>query len=125
MTSNDVMDVAMEWLVIMKSSAKAELRRAEFEAWLRQDPSHRIAYGHVSRYWNRLDNAVALLQQGDPSTPEALLGEISDVARRNRRRRDARGKVKWWATRVACVLAVGVLVLIARYILSAREVQVG
>ena len=122
MTSNDVMDVAMEWHMIMRSSTQAELRRAEFDAWWRQDPSHRFAYKQASCYWDRLENAAALLRQGGPSTPEALLSEIAEVAERTRQSRAVTARVQWWALRVACVLAVGVLVLVGRYVLGAREV---
>jgi transmembrane sensor len=124
MTSNEVWDVAMEWVVIMKSSAKADLSRVECDAWLNRDPSHRIAYEDACLYRERLNKAVALLQQSRPSSPEALLSEIAAVARRARRHRDVRGKVQWCATRVAGVAAVGLLLLMVRYMLSAPEVPV-
>ncbi len=124
MSSNDAMDVAMEWVVVMRSSAKAELMGAEFQAWLRHDPSNRLAYENASRYWDRLEHAVALLRQGEPSTPEALLNEIAEVAQRAHRRRDLRGKFEWWAIRIACILAISAIALIGRQMLGAREAPV-
>jgi hypothetical protein len=102
MTGNEVWDVAMEWVVIMKFSAKADLSHVECDAWCKRDPSHRIAYEDACRYWERLNQAVALLQQGRPSSPEALLSEIAEVARRGRRHRDG---LKW---RIARVLRIAV-----------------
>ena len=124
MASNNAMDVAMDWVVVMKSSEKADLMRAQFEVWLGLDPAHRCAYEHASRYWDRLERAAALLRQGNPSTPEALLGEIAEVTQRARRRRDVKSKVQRWSIRVACVLAVSALVLIGRHVLGPPEAAV-
>ena len=90
MTNKDVMNVAMEWVETMKTSTDAERLRPELEAWLRHEPRHRIAYKRAERQWAGLQKAVILLQQNGPLSPEALLSEIDDVARRSRRRREVR-----------------------------------
>ena len=80
---NDVEDLAMEWVLVMKASEHAESRRAELEAWLQRNRSHRVAYEEASGLWDCLNNvAVVLRQEGRPLTPEELLSEIADVARR-------------------------------------------
>jgi transmembrane sensor len=94
MASNDVMNVAMEWVVTMKTSADAERLRPELEAWFLQEPRHRIAYERAERQWTGLHKAVILLQQKGPMPPEVLLSEIDDVARLSRRRRQVRSQVR-------------------------------
>ncbi len=120
MTSKDVMSVAMERVVTMKTSADAESLRPELEAWFLEEPRHRIAYERAERQWDALDKAVMLLQQKGPLPPEALLSEIEDVARQSRRRRQV---VRNCSIALA-VLFVGTLVILATRDRSAQPASV-
>jgi transmembrane sensor len=106
MTSKDVMNVAMEWVERMKTSADTERLRPELEAWLLHEPRHRIAYERAQRQWAGLHKAVILLQQKGLMPPEALLSEIDDVARQSRRRRQVRRQVRIVALSACALVAI-------------------
>ena len=111
MKCNDVLDAAVDWLVVMRLSEEADSRRIEFEEWLHRHPDHLRAYEDVSRFQERMAHAPGLLRDRPSLTPEAFLSEIAGVAHRNRRDRDLKAKMKWW---VGWVALIAILVLVAR-----------
>ena len=101
MTSKNVMTVAREWLVTMRTSANPELVRLQFEAWLLEDPTHLRAYARAESEWFRLDKAVNLLREVGPMPPDALLQEVHACAERTRRRRHLMRQIRNWTLRIA------------------------
>src|SRR6185437_2428665 len=114
-TNEEVMDIAMEWLVIMNSSSRAELQREEFDTWRRADPSHQLAYELAMRQYADLQKTMALPGLAGSVSPEKLLSEIAEVSYRDNRRREIkRGVVRLSVGGISIAAAVSLVVLVVR-----------
>ena len=124
MTSRDVMNVARDWMITMKTSERAEQLRPEFETWLQRDPSHLSAYERAEKQWTGLNRSVILLRQDGPMPPGCLLAEIGEVARRTRRRSDMRRQALKGLIVVASTLGLGTLIRFMPRLWSPPEVLI-
>lgn len=56
MKSSRVRAAAARWLIELESAESIDAIWPQFDAWLREDPSHRKAYLRIERTWRALDD---------------------------------------------------------------------
>ena len=110
MTNDELMNIAMDWVETMKTSTDTELLRPELDAWLTEDPRHRIAYQSAERHWAGIRKAVILLKQNGPLPHDALHRELDEAARRSQRRRQVKKQARICAIAIAASSACAALV---------------
>lgn len=55
MRSSRVRAAAARWLIELESAESVDAIWPQFDAWLREDPSHQKAYLRIERTWRALD----------------------------------------------------------------------
>jgi transmembrane sensor len=67
MTEHDPRRKALRHLIELETSGHSEEAWARFEAWLREDPAHRIAFAKLEKAWRTVSHLQAMLQGRDPA----------------------------------------------------------
>ncbi len=69
---NELSEQAAEWVVCLSGDQVSQKQRADFEAWLTQDPRHRETYKQVDTLWH----SVSSRKQPSLAGIKAFLGVI-------------------------------------------------
>jgi ferric-dicitrate binding protein FerR (iron transport regulator) len=99
--STDVTTQALSWVVALDTEEHPERLWGRFEAWLRQDPTHRDVYIRVDRAWRVVDHLCALSLQAPRSAVRSLL-----VAERAAVIRPRRQYTKLWTALAVLLLLI-------------------
>lgn len=81
-SSESLADVAIDWLVLLRSGSVSPETRREFERWLQQDRAHRAAFAEAEALWGTAAQALKQTGMADlPSQRSSAARKIEPVRR--------------------------------------------
>ncbi|OAI02361.1 FecR family protein [Methylomonas methanica] len=99
-SGDSLADQAIDWLVEMRSGCVTDATRRRFEAWCRQDDTHRQAYAEAEALWGSVAQAAKGSPPADMRTES--IGSVRQAVLSRRR-------FRWSGLALAASLVLGVL----------------
>ena len=109
MTEHDARRKALRHLIELETSGHSEEAWSGFEAWLREDPAHRIEFAKLEKAWRTVGHLQTMLQGRDPAFDRP---DSSSLARLSGREGPS-WRQRWWS--IGAVVFVLSTVIAAAY----------
>lgn len=109
-TSDQDLQDARQWFVLLRDDAATAADRRDFSVWLAADPSHRRAWDEVEQLWTRMDAAVPALRLREALHPAApakpRVSGLSHAGRSNARQSNTGLARRGWLKQAAAAALV-------------------